>query len=315
MEILDLRQMRSRDLEALLDEEKRLWRDQLRWDYSGSSDLIRRFVDARALTGYAAIEQGRAVGYSFFVYEDHKGLIGNLFVSGPYCGPTEGQLLTHVIETMQETPGIRRIEAQLMNFGAASLEPTFRREHFQTFRRQFMLLHLEEAGKLPPRALPEFELRPWHERYFEDAGALITRAYRDHVDTEINDQYSTMAGATRFLRNIINYPGCGTFYPPGSLLAFHQKTGLLCGLVLTSVVHHQVGHITQVCASPEFHGSGIGYELIRRSAEAFRAGGFDGVSLTVTSANHRAVRLYERMGFRTLKEFSAYVWNAGGGYA
>lgn len=315
MEILDLRQVCSRDLETLLEEEKHLWREQLRWDYSSSSDLIRRFVDARALAGYAALDQGRAVGYSFFVYEDHKGLIGNLFVSGPYCGATEGQLLTHVIETMQETPGIRRIEAQLMTFGASSLEPTFRREHFQTFRRQFMLLELKQAGKLPAKTLVETEVRPWHERYFDDAGALITRAYRDHVDTEINDQYRTTSGATRFLKNIINYPGCGTFYPTASLLAFHQRTGMLCGMVLTSLVHSEVGHVTQVCVAPEFHGAGIGYELIRRSSEAFRGAGFAGVSLTVTSANHRAVRLYERMGFRTLKEFSAYVWDAAGGFA
>lgn len=315
MEILDLRQMRSRDLEPLLEEEKRLWREQLRWDYSGSSDLIRRFVDARALAGYAVLDQGRPVGYSFFVYEDHKGLIGNLFVSGPYSGVTESQLLTHVIETMQETPGIERIEAQLMTFGAGSLEPTFRRERFQAFRRQFMLLDLEPAGSLAPRALAEAELRPWHERYFDDAGALITRAYRGHVDTEINDQYRTLAGATRFLKNIIHYPGCGTFNPAGSLLAFHRRTGLPCGLILTSVVHREVGHVTQVCVAPEFHGAGIGYELMRRSTEAFRAAGFAGVSLTVTSANQRAVRLYERMGFRTLKEFSAYVWDAGHAFA
>jgi len=32
------------------------------------------------------------------------------------------------------------------------------------------------------------------------------------------------------------------------------------------------------------------------------------VSLTVTSANREAVRLYERVGFRTVRQFSAIVW-------
>ncbi len=312
MEILDLRQIRSRDLESLLEEENRLWHEQLHWDYSSSADLIKRFVDARALPGYAALEEGRAVGYSFFVYEDYKGLIGNLFVSGPYSGSTESQLLTHVIETMQETPGIRRIETQLMTFGAGSLEATFRREHFQAFGRQFMLLGFGQTRALEPRALAETEILPWQERYFDDAAALIARAYRNHVDSQINDQYRSVSGATRFLKNIIHYPGCGAFYAPGSFLAFHQKTGTLCGLVLTSVVHPEVGHVTQVCVTSEARGTGIGYELMRRSAESFRAAGFAGVSLTVTSANRRAVGLYERMGFRNLKEFFAYVWNAGG---
>ena len=312
MEILDLRQMRSRDLEALLKEESFLWREQLHWDYSSSADLVRRFVDARALTGYAALEQGRPVGYTFFVYEDHKGLIGNLFVSRPHSGGTEGELLAHVIETMQRTPGIRRIEAQLLAFSAGLLEPTFRREHFRIFPRQFMLLELDRIPALERRPLNGVEVSKWQERRMEEATSLIERAYRRHIDGQINDQYCSNAGAARFLRNIIRYPGCGTFYAPGSFLALHQETGQVCGLVLSSVVHPDVGHITQVCVAPEFHGAGIGYELVRRSAEVFRRAGFAGVSLTVTSSNQRAVELYERMGFQILKEFSAYVWNASG---
>jgi len=311
MEILDLRQVRSHHLASLLEEENRLWREQLRWDYSSSADLIRRFVDARALPGYAALEEGRAVGYSFFVYEDYKGLIGNLFVSGPYSGPTEPRLLTHVIETMQETPGIRRIEAQLMMFGPGSLEPTFRRERFQTYDRQFMMLELKQAAPYPARNVPQAEMAPWHEGYFDEAATLIVRAYRHHVDSQINDQYRTVSGASRFLRNIIHYPGCGSFYGPASFLAFHRKTGMLCGLILTSVVCQDVGHVTQVCVAPEFHGAGIGYELMRLGVESFRAARFAAVSLTVTSANLRAVELYRRMGFETLKEFSAYVWDVG----
>ncbi len=310
MEILDLRQVRARDLESLLEEENLVWREQLRWDYTSSADLIKRFVEARALTGYAALEEGRAVGYSFFVYEEYKGLIGNLFVSRHYCGGTESQLLTHVIETMQETPGIRRIEAQLMNFGAGSLEATFRRERFQTYGRKFMMVELVKAATLEPRALLDVEVLPWNDRHFDEAASLITAAYRHHVDSEINDQYRTTAGAVRFLKNIIQFPGCGSFYGAGSLLAFHRRTGMLSGMILTSVVHPDVGHVTQVCVAPGLHGEGIGYELMRRSLEAFRADRFAGVSLTVTAANRRAVELYDRMGFQTLKEFCAYVWNA-----
>ena len=31
-------------------------------------------------------------------------------------------------------------------------------------------------------------------------------------------------------------------------------------------------------------------------------------SLTVTTANEDAVALYERVGFQTIRHFSAYVW-------
>jgi len=311
MEILDLRQVRTGDLEAVLEEESRFWRDQLHWDYSNSTDLIRRFVDSRSLSGYAAIEGGRTVGYSFFVYEDYKGLIGNLFVSRAYCGATEGQLLTHVIETMQETPGIRRIEAQLMTFGAGSLEETFTREHFASFRRRFMMLDLPAAPP-PSRVDAGVDIVPWHDRYFDDAAALISRAYSTHIDSQINDQYRSLAGAGRFLRNIIHYPGCGLFHNAGSFLALDRQTGILCGMILTSIVCKGIGHVTQVCVLPEFHGRGIGYELMRQGIATFQQAHFSGLSLTVTSENRRAVRLYEQMGFCSLREFSAFVWEAGG---
>jgi ribosomal protein S18 acetylase RimI-like enzyme len=39
-----------------------------------------------------------------------------------------------------------------------------------------------------------------------------------------------------------------------------------------------------------------------------RENGCRKVSLTVTAANREAVDLYERMGFRTIRKFSAFVW-------
>ncbi len=311
MEILDLRQLRAYDLEPLLEEEKLLWRQRFHWDYSNSADLIRRFVESRSLPGYAAMEDGRAVGYCFFVYEEQKGLIGNLYVTAAHRGPTENTLLTHAIETLQGTPGIRRIESQLMIFPAGSLDSTFGRDGFSSQTRRFMYYDFGPAAVvLPPRDVPDFEFRSWSDALFEDSAALITRAYRDHVDGSINDQYRSLAGAVRFLRNIIHFPGCGVFCPEASWGVYRKGQRQLCGLILTSVVEKGIGHVTQVCAAQEFQGAGLGYEMVRRAAGHFCALGFAGLSLTVTSANLPAVRLYERMGFRALQEFSAYVWSA-----
>ena len=79
MQIVDLRQLHSRSLEGLFREEAERWRDELQWDYRPSIDLVRKFIDSRALGGYAAVEDGRPAGYGFYVLEDHKGLIGGLF--------------------------------------------------------------------------------------------------------------------------------------------------------------------------------------------------------------------------------------------
>ena len=84
MQIVDLRQINSRQLDPLLQEEAQRWEEELSWDYRPSTELIKKFVDARSLTGSALLEDGRPVGYAFYVMEEHKGLVGGLFVSPRY---------------------------------------------------------------------------------------------------------------------------------------------------------------------------------------------------------------------------------------
>src|ERR1700737_2083944 len=94
MQIVDLRQLHARSLEALFQEEVRHWREELYWDYRPSIELIRKFIDSRALGGYAALEDGQPAGYGFYVLEDHKGLIGGLFVAERHSrGPITERLL------------------------------------------------------------------------------------------------------------------------------------------------------------------------------------------------------------------------------
>ena len=75
MEILDLRHFSSADLRPLLEEEIVIWGHLLSWDYNTSAEMILRDMDAKILPGYAAIERGSICGYSFFVYEQNKGVV------------------------------------------------------------------------------------------------------------------------------------------------------------------------------------------------------------------------------------------------
>jgi ribosomal protein S18 acetylase RimI-like enzyme len=128
------------------------------------------------------------------------------------------------------------------------------------------------------------------------------------VDSNINDQYRSTGGARRFLTNIVQYPGCGTFFSPAACVAIPATGRGLYGICLTSLVAHDVGHITQVCVAPAFRGTGLGYELLRRSLVALADHGCRTVSLTVTTSNASAIQLYERMGFVNRRDFAAYVW-------
>jgi ribosomal protein S18 acetylase RimI-like enzyme len=47
---------------------------------------------------------------------------------------------------------------------------------------------------------------------------------------------------------------------------------------------------------------------MQKSSDALRALKFKELTLTVTSENRTAVRLYDRLGFDTIKSFTAGVW-------
>ena len=312
MEILDLRHFSAADLRPLLEDEVAMWGRLLSWDYAGSAEMILRYMDAKILPGYAAIERGSIFGYSFFVYEQSKGVIGDLYVRDGGRTSTrrevEERLLTHVIETLQQSPGIHRVEAQLLIHDTGEVARPFLQQGFSRHPRVFMNF---DIGKHPPTApplKPEFEIRPWSEPEYQAAAAVITAAYRGHVDSEINDQYRTLAGSLRFLNNIVRFPGCGTFDPQGSFVVSQRRSRSLVGLILCSQIRPDVGHITQVCVLPEYRSAGLGVALLAATTRSLRERCFQAISLTVTEANDRAIALYKRIGFESTWVFDAFVW-------
>ena len=309
-QIVDLRQLHSRSLDTLFQEEVRHWREELYWDYRPSIDLIRKFIDSRALGGYAALEDGQPAGYGFYVLEDHKGLIGGLFVSPHFPqAPITQRLLTEMLGALRATPRLERVEAQLMPFGS-ELDPPFLSQYFRLHARQFMVLRLA-AARLAGKPLSSgLRIEPWTDRAFESAARLIHLSYADHVDSQINDQYCSEAGGLKFLRNIVLLPGCGQFLPEASFLVRPATADRPIAMVLTSTVAEGVGHTTQICVMPGHQGHNIGRQLMENSIVALRRRHFDSLSLTVTSINRRAVELYEHLGFRTVKTFAAGVWQA-----
>ncbi|HKR83110.1 MAG TPA: GNAT family N-acetyltransferase [Terriglobales bacterium] len=312
MEVLDLRHFTSADLRPLLEDEVKVWGDLLCWDYSGSAEMILRYMDAKFLPGYAAVSRGKVFGYSFFVYESNKGVIGDLFVNQGENGVSQQQvetrLLTHVIETLQQSPGIHRIEAQLLAHETGAASEPFISQGFSQHARLFMALPLAGARIVEKVLTPEIELRRWTEQDYQHAASVITAAYRAHVDSEINDQYRTLSGSLRFLNNIIRFPGCGTFDPESSFVAVHKRTHTLVGVILCSRVRYDTGHVTQVCVIPEYRGFGLGKALLAASVRNLTQRKFAALSLTVTEANSPAVELYKRLGFDSKRVFDAFVW-------
>jgi len=312
-ELVDLRRVDVEQLNPILNEEIACWRDELDWDFLPSAELIRRFVHMQALNGFALVSRGNArpsriEGYSYFVAEETKGLIGDLYIRRAHrlpgeFAPLERSLLDATLAALWQTAGMKRIEAQLL-----MLKSSFSGPDFNSYPREFLYAPLDPMLKLPAKPVPGNIITHWTDSMHELSARLIAAAYQGHIDSQINDQYRSASGARRFLMNIIQFPGCGSFFAPASYAAIDIDSKQLRGISLASKVSAACGHITQLCVAQSEQGTGLGYELARHSLIALRAHGCRSVSLSVTSANHSALRLSQRLGFSKLRDFSAYVW-------
>ncbi len=142
----------------------------------------------------------------------------------PKRARSKSRLLTHVIETLQQSPGIHRVEAQLLVHEAGVLARPFLDQGFRRHPRLFMVIPLSKASRPAPSVFPRFEIRGWMDSDYQSAAAVITAAYRGHVDAEINDQYRTLSGSLRFLNNIVRFPGCGLFDSESSFVVTHRAS-------------------------------------------------------------------------------------------
>jgi ribosomal protein S18 acetylase RimI-like enzyme len=309
-ELVELRRLGASDLDQLLEEETAAWSAELQWDFRKSAELVRRFVEMRALEGTALVEDGKVLGYAYYVVEDSKALIGDLYVRREArTTARENALMARIIDSLSNLPAVARVEAQLMMLGFDAERKLPLGAHSSGFERNFMRLALSRGQLETLPASRPFYIEHWSDFYQEAVAQAISESYEGHVDSLINDQYRTPHGARRFLQNIIQYPGCGTFFRPASFLAFDGVSGKLCGISLASMVAHESGHVTQICVTPGVRGKGVGRNLLNRTLLALRQAGCRSASLTCTSGNRRAVELYEQVGFTTTRRFAAFVWD------
>ncbi len=316
LDILDLRHFSASSLRPVLDEENRAWAERLDWDYRASTNLLMQYLDARMLPGFVAVENGRVLGFTFCVYEERKAVVGDVFAVGDSkygytAEEIEAKLLGHLFSLLQNSPGVERIESQLLLHPEELHAALFRAAGFGVHRRIFMDLPLTvQPFKQGREALlaQGLELRTWQESDFNLAGSLIAHAYEGHLDSIINDQYRSVAGSLRFLHNIIRFPGCGVFDREASHVLEHRATGALAGLILCSRVREDVEHVTQLCVAARARGAGLGLLLLRVAAQTLARRGFGKLSLTVTGGNDRAASLYRRAGFTERHSFNAMVW-------
>jgi len=164
-ETLDLRSIDADELAPVLAEQIEAWKTELDWDFTPSANLVRRFVQIHALAGSALVANNQVIGYAYYVCEDGKGLIGDLYVLKRYRSPEyEYALFQSSLDALWQTPGVHRIESQLLMLMDADHRRLPYRNWFQFFPRFFLEAPL--AVPLPPRRLSRsIAIFPWTETW------------------------------------------------------------------------------------------------------------------------------------------------------
>jgi ribosomal protein S18 acetylase RimI-like enzyme len=303
MRVVDIRDLNAGDLEPLLGEQKAEWQRELDWDFSKTAAMVRKLAGERSLGGAALLDGREVVGFGYAGIEDYKGLIADVYVRPAWRDvATESMLFRVILDAVAVNPGIRRVEGQLM----LSDEAVARVCGVRLFER--LLMVRDADSPLPGGEVSGFE--KWSDRHVNAAGEAVCAAYGSHIDSQIGDHYRTPEGARRYVRELIDFPGSSTFHAEASHVVFDAATGQATGLLLASFVAAEVGHIAELCVVPGARGAGLGYGLLRQSVAALIDAGARRISLAVTAANGEAVHLYKRCGFREVRRFYAFVWEA-----
>src|SRR6516165_8950187 len=176
-EIVDLRRVSILELEPLLREECAAWREELDWDFEKSAELVRRFVELRALNGSALVEGNRVTGYVYYVLEENKGLIGDLYVSRAFrTREREEWLLRAALDPIIASSSDERVECQLMMLGPGHEQRLPYQEFLTTFERNFMRVNLRKAGLREGQVRRPIFVERWSDQYQDAAAHLIAGA-------------------------------------------------------------------------------------------------------------------------------------------
>jgi ribosomal protein S18 acetylase RimI-like enzyme len=314
LRIASLRDTDLDGLEKLFDEQCQEWLDLLHWDYSRPSALIRDVARQRDLPGIAITAGSEVVGCGFWVVEQGRCSIGDIYVAKKWRGArVDSTLATAILDELDETRGFRRIESQCVNVGSEGVNEVFVSRGFQRFSRLYMMMDparetsMTSRRRLSPRSVfADVEIRPWRDEVFDGAAHVIYRSYRDEDDRLINSQYRTERGCGELLGVLTGHVWCGEFLPQVSAVAVNRESGRLVGVLIALRIAPGIGHIGQISILPEYQGAGVGRRLISAALSEFTRLDFNALSLAVTASNRRALGLYESCGFQTVHSFPVF---------
>jgi len=194
--------------------------------------------------------------------------------------------------------------------GSCRSEETGRRALFEAFGMQLVRYFVNLArslnGDLPPVEIPAgYRLRPFErERDTEAVWRVENLAFRDHwgaADVPLDE----------FIHYQLELPH---FRPELSVVVEEEATGQIVGVSMNEIspdwikqTKRQEGYVHTLAVLREARGKGLGTALLVHSLQVLHKEGMESAHLNADAENLTgAIRLYERVGFKVRKTYTAY---------
>ena len=194
IKIVDISSLEPRELELLWEREASLWLDRLYWDISPVLAVIRRAVERKSLAGKAARLGTDVVGYTYYMLEGHRAVLGSLvFIPKAEASEIGSRVLGSLLASIDTDPSVHRIESQFISFGLPWLSEFFRAHGFTEYNRRFLRRSLEAtASEIPGNAGFHFEL--CSPACLNEASHLMQEAHEGSIDAEDERAVSNARG-------------------------------------------------------------------------------------------------------------------------
>jgi hypothetical protein len=170
------------------------------------------------------------------------------------------------------------------------------------FKRYRMEIELHHLGRLATHVPEGYMLLPWSKSLLDLHAEVKYRSFRNEIDANVFPCLGDLAGCRRLMREITRKGG---FLARATWLAVTDsrdvRTREYCGTIQGVCDQAGVGAVQNLGIVPDFRDRGLGSSLLLRALQGFRESGVDRVYLEVTAENEGAIRLYERLGFRTVR--------------
>lgn len=174
--------------------------------------------------------------------------------------------------------------------------------NFNYVKRYRMELNLLRGRYAPLRLPCGYRLVPWHSSLIMAHAEVKYHSFQGSLDAQVFPCLGELSGCQRLMSEIKAKEG---FIPEATWLIEYVGAGLrraeYCATIQAVRVQKNKASVQNIGVLPEHRGRGIGSAIIQASLLGLQQVGINQVGLEVTAENLGAVRLYRRLGFRTVR--------------